>query len=71
MGMFQIIGHNSGRHTEKNLFHSLAVFCWFLDTIIVHLAIKCTQKIVCTVFLKIFIKVYDPVNVTDVILSFF
>ena len=71
MGMFQIIGHNSGRHTEKNLFHISAVFCWFLDTIIVHLAIKWTQKIVCTVFLKIFIKVYDPVNVTDVILTFF
>ena len=71
MGMFQIIGKNNGRHTEINPIHIWAVFCWFLDTIIVHLAIKCTQKIVCTVFLKIFIKVYDPVNVTGVILTFF
>ena len=69
--MFQIIGNNNGCHTEKNLFHIKAVFCWFLDTNIVHLAIKCTQKIVCTVFLKIFIKEYDPVSVTGIILTFF
>ena len=32
---------------------------------------KCTKKIVGPIFLQIIVKVYDPVNVTGVFLTFF
>ena len=38
---------------------------------IIHLAKKCQKKIVGPVFLRIFVKINDPVNVTGVMLTFF